>query len=61
MCTPRSGDAAHIAENIAVLGSDPASGAGALVLDADDLAMLDALNEEYPYYWCPKPNDDTLG
>ncbi len=62
---PRSGDAGHIRANLAVLGGEgkgegDGEGGVALALSDAQLAALDALDENYPYYWCPKPNMDTL-
>ena len=43
---PRSDKPGHQLENLEIFGFE---------LDADDMAALGAMNEDYPYYWDPTP------
>ena len=52
---PRSGDEGHIRQNLDVLTAP-----GGAALGEGAMAALDALNENYPYYWSPLPNNDLL-
>ena len=49
---PRTSTPAHMSENLAALDFD---------LSAEDMAAIDALNEDYPYYWDPLASLLTLG
>jgi diketogulonate reductase-like aldo/keto reductase len=44
---PRSSNAGRQRENLNVLDIE---------LTAEDVAALNGLNEDYPYYWDPEPN-----
>lgn len=51
---PRSGDAEHIRENCREIALAQQKGTKEL-LPPEDVARLDALHEEHPYYWSPWP------
>eukprot|EP00928_Gymnodinium_smaydae_P040489 TRINITY_DN27455_c0_g2_i1.p1 TRINITY_DN27455_c0_g2~~TRINITY_DN27455_c0_g2_i1.p1 ORF type:complete len:367 (+),score=36.17 TRINITY_DN27455_c0_g2_i1:56-1156(+) len=50
---PRTANPSHIRENFQV--ATGTGEAGGFALSDDDLAEIDALNEDYPYYWSPLP------
>jgi diketogulonate reductase-like aldo/keto reductase len=48
---PRSGDPDHIRANRAVFDFE---------LSTEDMAAIDAMDEDHPYYWSPVPSNNTL-
>jgi len=48
---PAATQEAHIAENLDLFD---------FTLSEEDMAKLNGLNQDYPYYWDPKPTQDTI-
>lgn len=62
VCIPRSTNDARMQENKkAVMGDDEDDGSAKQDLTANDMALLDTLEDNYPHYWLPEATTQSMG